>query len=339
MSPVRVRPPQLLVLPAAGVVVMLHGSSNPASVALPFLNLLSLTSMRAPKRPEVKEPKFELLADDVDPKADKFFIVTENGEAENMAELLDQIEAAARGFAFVPTDEEGRKRLASLAYTVSRTKTALDAAGKDKATLLKNEIAKIKTCQDLAKERLDKLRDEIRKPVTDFENAEKTRIDAHEKRIATLKEEANIPIGTTLADLERRLKFFEDFNARTLEEFAEAGATILDSAIPQVKQAIVVAKETIAKDKELEELRAMVANQSAPDPPAAAATPEETKATTPAAAAESVVLYGESEVGGAAMQMAHTSMMEAVPELGDEVASHIILAIVKRKVTGVRFVK
>lgn len=76
------------------------------------------------------------------------------------------------------TTEKGRKEIASMAFKVAKTKTAIDAAGK-----LLNEEARAKiNLVDAARRdiryKLDALKDEVRKPLTEWETREEQRVIA-----------------------------------------------------------------------------------------------------------------------------------------------------------------
>lgn len=76
------------------------------------------------------------------------------------------------------TTEKGRKEIASMAFKVAKTKTAIDAAGK-----LLNEEARAKiNIVDAARrdirEKLDALKDEVRRPLTEWEAREEQRVIA-----------------------------------------------------------------------------------------------------------------------------------------------------------------
>jgi hypothetical protein len=76
---------------------------------------------------------------------------------------------------------KSRKAIASMAYKVSQSKTILDNAGKDLVSEAKAKIKKIDMARKYSRDFLDSLRDEVRKPLTDWEEAEK---EKEEKRIA-----------------------------------------------------------------------------------------------------------------------------------------------------------
>ena len=95
--------------------------------------------------------------------------------------ILARIEAEVRSHAPDLTTDKSRKAIASLAYKVSQSKTALDNAGKSMTEAQKKEIAVVDAARKKIRDRLDVLRDEARKPLTDWEAAE----DARAERIKT----------------------------------------------------------------------------------------------------------------------------------------------------------
>lgn len=79
----------------------------------------------------------------------------------------------------------GRKEIASIAYKVSRSKTAIDEAGKALVADLKKQTGDIDSARKKARDTLDALRDEVRKPLTDWEEEqariERERVEAEER--------------------------------------------------------------------------------------------------------------------------------------------------------------
>lgn len=105
--------------------------------------------------------------------------------------LFDQIAAQARSVVPDLSTDKKRKEVASLAAKVSKTKVAFDNHGKtlkEQYTVITN---KIDADRKLFRDQCDALRDEIRQPLTDWENAEKDRVAKHEDAIKYLKGFAN----------------------------------------------------------------------------------------------------------------------------------------------------
>ncbi len=86
----------------------------------------------------------------------------------------------------------GRKEIASIAYKVSRSKTAIDEAGKALVADLKKQTGDIDSARKKARDSLDALRDEVRKPLTDWEaeqeRIERERVEAEERARAAAEE-------------------------------------------------------------------------------------------------------------------------------------------------------
>lgn len=104
---------------------------------------------------------------------------TENG----IEPVIARIELAARSEANGLTADtaKGRDALKSLAHKVSQSKAEIDRQGKALTEEQRREIEAVNKGRRIADDRLAALRDEIRKPVTDWEEAEaarKARIDA-----------------------------------------------------------------------------------------------------------------------------------------------------------------
>lgn len=65
--------------------------------------------------------------------------------------------------------DKGRKEIASMAYAIARTKTYLDNIGKELVSEYKELPKKIDAGRKFARDALDKLKDEIRKPLDEWE--------------------------------------------------------------------------------------------------------------------------------------------------------------------------
>ena len=101
--------------------------------------------------------------------------------------ILARIEAEVRSHAPDLTTDKSRKAIASLAYKVSQSKTALDNAGKKLTEDQKQAIAAVDAARKKIRDRLDALRDEARKPLTDWEAAEELRAERIKQTLANLR--------------------------------------------------------------------------------------------------------------------------------------------------------
>ena len=159
---------------------------------------------------------------------------------------------------------KGRDEIASLAHKVARTKTALDKIGlqvKDDAqkTVDKVNATRKKMCDDL-----DALKVEVRKPLTEYEAAEKQKDDAVDAALNALADLKNIPFDATVQTLEARLESVEKISGRNdwrgKEDKAEALIDACRSVLNQAKESAIererIAEENAKLQREKEEMAA-----------------------------------------------------------------------------------
>lgn len=149
----------------------------------------------------------------------------------------------------------GRKAISSLAYKVARSKTALDEMGKTLVANLKAQTNAIDAERRTIRERLDALQDEVRKPLTDWEDADKARVAAHELALEGILEHPQWGLTETAADIRKRLQYLENYPARDWQEFAARAAKTLEAEVARTKSLLAAAQEREAEQAEAERLR------------------------------------------------------------------------------------
>lgn len=142
--------------------------------------------------------------------------------------LIEAIEKEARSLVPDVTTKKGRDAIASMAHKVARSKTYIDNAGKDLVAELKALPKQIDESRRVVRERLDALKDEVRRPLTEWE-AEQERIKAEEAMNALHAEalEMNIKLDQELAakfeaDHEMALLMDKDIDRERADKAAEA---------------------------------------------------------------------------------------------------------------------
>jgi hypothetical protein len=171
-------------------------------------------------------------------------------------DILAKLKAEVMLEAIDISTDAGRKHVASLAYKVARSKTALDKMGKalgqehyDSWKAITAERAKIE-------KELDNLRDEVRKPLTDFENAEKARIDCHENALASIQSLMMFDSQPTAGDIKNRIDALITARPRDWEEFSKRAADIEQSVVAFLNGRYEEATKREAEAAELARLRA-----------------------------------------------------------------------------------
>lgn len=153
--------------------------------------------------------------------------------------LIEAIEKEARSLVPDVTTKKGRDAIASMAHKVARSKTYIDNAGKDLVAELKALPKQIDESRRVVRERLDALKDEVRRPLTEWE-AEQERIKAEEAMNA-LHAEA----------LEMNIKFDHELAAK-LEADHEM-ALLMNDAIDreQAEKKAEAERQRIAREEEI----------------------------------------------------------------------------------------
>ncbi|WP_279156296.1 hypothetical protein [Obesumbacterium proteus] len=125
---------------------------------------------------------------------------------EQLDPLIEAIEKEARSLVPDLSTKKGRDAIASMAHKVARSKTYIDNAGKDLVAELKALPKQIDESRRLVRERLDALKDEVRRPLTEWE-AEQERIKAEEAMNAM---HAEALVMNENIDLQRAIQYESD---------------------------------------------------------------------------------------------------------------------------------
>jgi DNA polymerase III gamma/tau subunit len=183
------------------------------------------------------------------------------GTAGGVDAIIARIAAQARAVETDISTPAGRKAVASLAYKISRSKTALDEMGKDLGESNYRAWKTITAERARIEAALDALRDEIRQPLTDWESAEKDRVAAHEAALAGIRETLGFYEIATSDELRRRLAYLENYPSRDWQEFSKRAAEALVGEISYARGALAAAEQREAEAAEAARLAQEKAEQ------------------------------------------------------------------------------
>lgn len=154
------------------------------------------------------------------------------------------------------TTRKGRERIASLAAKVSKSKTAVEKPGRDYLRRLK-EMPKVVEAElrEFVTE-MDKLRDDTRRPLTEWEQAEAARIARHEQGVAAIKAEGTELGLLNAEDLLARIGRVEGVAlGADWEEFAAEAGQVKDQVLAVLREALGARQKYDAEQAELARLR------------------------------------------------------------------------------------
>ena len=167
--------------------------------------------------------------------------------------LFDRIAEQARSVVPDLSTDKGRKAIASMARKVASSKTAFDAHGKELKEQYTVITSKIDADRKLFRDQCDALRDEIRKPLTDWENADKQRIIDIEIRINGLRQQFVSSLSVDIQNDIDRIQAIEIDDS--FMEFQDKAKLQKYETIELLSKLLAEAKEAEAKQAELEALR------------------------------------------------------------------------------------
>ncbi|MBT9303260.1 hypothetical protein [Pseudomonas sp. TAE6080] len=164
------------------------------------------------------------------------------------------------------TTAKGRARIASLAKKVSDSKVAVEKPGRDYLRRLKEMPKVVEVELKEFVDAMNALRDETRKPLTDWEAAEQARKDKHVDGIQAIKDmtvfEAT-PAAAHVAKLIADLQAVEINDA--WEEFLPEAAQVKDETLAKLRNLLAERAQHEAEQAELVRLRAETEAQAKRD--------------------------------------------------------------------------
>ncbi len=163
--------------------------------------------------------------------------------------LLDKLAVDVKSFVPDVSSNKGRNEIRSLAAKVARTKTYLDGEGKELVARYKELPKKIDEERKYLRDFLDKLKDEVRLPLTQYEEAEAKK-EAEIKLLADWEEALR---EDALFNRERDLRLKEEALAKEAQLKAEADAKAKREAelVEQAKREAEAAAAKRVRDAEL----------------------------------------------------------------------------------------
>lgn len=176
----------------------------------------------------------------------------------NVDAVLEGIKSKARAEAakLDISTPSGREAIASLAHKVARTKTGIDDEGKALVEGEKKRLSLIDADRKRYRDELDALKAEVRKPLTDWENAEKSRVAAHEAALEEMESLGRLPSLYTVADAENAILSLKAYSERDWQEFEFRAKQGMGATFLALKRALEAARKAEAERVELERLRA-----------------------------------------------------------------------------------
>lgn len=176
--------------------------------------------------------------------------------AGGLQQFIDLVKGEVQGEVPDLKTRKGRERIASLAAKVSKSKTAVEKPGRDYLRRLK-EMPKVVEAElrDFVT-KMDTLRDETRRPLTEWEAAEDARIDRHNDAIDHMRGLAAELGALDAEQLQARITELSAFQLGVAwEEFEAEAARVKEASMGALQAALAARQKYDAEQTELARLR------------------------------------------------------------------------------------
>ena len=170
--------------------------------------------------------------------------------------LFERVSENACSVVFDMGVKKDRESLKSFAYSLARIKTTVDNHGKELVSGIKQQAAVIDADRKFWRDNMELLQEEIRKPLTDFEQAEKDRVAKHEGFISEIKN-LSIQENSSSQMIQDDIEFLtnEVVVDSSLEEYEDQAKLAKFETLEVLRKALADREKYEAEQAELERLR------------------------------------------------------------------------------------
>ncbi|WP_375194682.1 hypothetical protein [Sphingobium sp.] len=188
-------------------------------------------------------------------------LVDQGKRADLFAHIQQEIDA------FTPdlSTARGRDAIKSFAFKITRTKTAIDDAGKKLNEEARAKIAVVDAARRDAREKLDEMAKGVRKPLTDWEEAEKARVAECDAIINKMALDGVVTLDDTSETVRQRGKAIWEtvIEAERFGDKFDQAMRAKEHAVDMLKSALARLIREEEERAELERLRAAEAERVA----------------------------------------------------------------------------
>lgn len=169
--------------------------------------------------------------------------------------FLAEVETMVDVFEHDMTTKKGRDATRSFARKIATFKGMVEDSGKELVSGWKTKAKAVDICRKHSRDTLDALKTKARKPLTEWEEVDIERVQAHQYRLATLRScmiEGEQPSGAYAANLAAAK---ETPMGEVWEEFAAEAAALKDRVVAFLEIAHTAAQKREDEKAELDRLR------------------------------------------------------------------------------------
>ena len=145
----------------------------------------------------------------------------------------------------------GRAAIRSLAHEIATSKTALIRIGKGLTEGWRESTKAVNAECNIIESRMDDLKDQVRAPLTRWENAEKERVRGHEEALASITAGADNARNEPSAQIAERIERLTTLPPRDWQEFTDRAAGVIGIELERLRGLHAAAAQREADAAEL----------------------------------------------------------------------------------------
>lgn len=169
--------------------------------------------------------------------------------------IIEKIKEEVKCVVIDISTKKGREECASLAHKIAKTKTAIDKRGKDLVADMKSQVKLVDAERSRAWDEIEKIQHEVRKPLTDWEEADKIRISAHEFDIKSIEYAIHFSGDPDSIQVQERIDSLKRFHNKDWQEFSNRATLAIETATKTLTTRHSAAVQREREKAELERLR------------------------------------------------------------------------------------
>ena len=173
-----------------------------------------------------------------------------------LATILTKIEKKALSVTTSVDTAKDREDIRAMAYKIARSKTTLDGIGKQLVTDWKLKAKQVDIERKKCRDYLDELKERVRKPLTDWELAEKQRIERINAQLDWIKSVSDVPRHEKSITIQKIIDELKDYAIDDFfGEFKQDAEQCKKDALLRLELSLNESIKFESEQKELERLR------------------------------------------------------------------------------------
>lgn len=169
--------------------------------------------------------------------------------------VIDAIRKQVEGLKLDISTSKGRDQIRSVARKIASTKIALDEEGKTLKSDMQKTVDLVDAERKKIRDALDEMKEQVRKPLTDWENAEKKRVQDREDRISVISSLVKFEVEPTVDHIQIRIDKLSELSSFDWQEFSMRASETINASKFELERLLASRIKYDQDQAELERLR------------------------------------------------------------------------------------